>query len=183
VTTGPRTPPAACGGNTASWEIVTQTPAETVAVGEVLASFLQDGDVVLLHGDLGAGKTTLAKGIASALGVGDVVSSPSFSLVNEYDTAPGTSVSRLFHLDLYRLRDEGDLASIGFEDLMASTDGVMLVEWPERAGVVLPQRYLLIEIETVAPDARRLRFAAGPDADVWMNRIGHLHSHFASNLD
>src|SRR5215203_3459402 len=118
-------------------EIISHSPAETAAIGEALAGCLQDGDVVLLHGDLGAGKTTLAKGIASGLGVGDVVSSPSFSLVNEYDTDQ-PAVSRLFHLDLYRLRDESDLASIGFDDLVASAVGVMLVEWPERAVTVLP---------------------------------------------
>src|SRR3954469_24867579 len=103
-----------------SLEFITRNPDETAAIGEGLAVCLQDGDVLLLHGDLGAGKTTLAKGIASALGVEDVVSSPSFSLVNEYDTGPAVAVSRLYHLDLYRLQDEGDLASIGFDDLVAS---------------------------------------------------------------
>jgi tRNA threonylcarbamoyladenosine biosynthesis protein TsaE len=137
---------------------------------------------VLLHGELGAGKTTLAKGIASALGVGDVVSSPSFSLVNEYETALAPAVSRLFHLDLYRLRDERDLASIGFDDLVASTDGVMLVEWPERAATVLPERYLLVEIETVRFDNRRLRFVPGSDDDAWTARIERLRSHVVSNL-
>jgi tRNA threonylcarbamoyladenosine biosynthesis protein TsaE len=182
VTTGPRTPPAECGGNNPAWEIVTHGPAETIAVGQALASDLQDGDVVLLHGDLGAGKTTLAKGIASALGVGDVVSSPSFSLVNEYDTAQ-LAVSRLFHLDLYRLGDEGDLASIGFDDLVASADGVMLVEWPERAATVLPDRFLLIEFETVGSDNRRLRFIPIPDDDGWRDRIERLRSHVASKPD
>src|SRR5215207_11478826 len=111
--------------------IIAESPAETAAIGEALAGCLRDGDVVLLHGDLGAGKTTLAKGIASALGVQDVVSSPSFSLVNEYETGLDAVVARLYHLDLYRLRSEGDLATIGFEDLVAPADGVTLVEWPE----------------------------------------------------
>src|SRR5687768_1824599 len=85
VTIEPWTLPAEFESTKHPWEIVTRSPAETAAVGKALAGFLRDGDLVLLHGDLGAGKTTLAKGIASALGVGDVVSSPSFSLVNEYD--------------------------------------------------------------------------------------------------
>ena len=124
-------------------EIITDSPAETAAIGEALAGCLRDGDVVLLHGDLGAGKTTLAKGIASALGIQDVVSSPSFSLVNEYETGLAAAVTRLYHLDLYRLRSEDDLASIGFDDFMAPADGIALVEWPERAATALPERFLL----------------------------------------
>jgi tRNA threonylcarbamoyladenosine biosynthesis protein TsaE len=181
VTTGPRTPPAQRGGSKPAWEIVTRSPAETAALGNALAGYLQDGDVVLLHGDLGAGKTTLAKGIAAALGVRDVVSSPSFSLVNEYDTEPALPVSRLFHLDLYRLGEESDLASIGFDDLMASADGVMLVEWPERAAAVLPEQYLLIEIEPVGPGDRRLRFVPSPDDGAWMDRFARLGSELAKD--
>jgi tRNA threonylcarbamoyladenosine biosynthesis protein TsaE len=180
--TGPPAPPVDGGGNKPAWEVVTRSPTETIAVGKALGSHLQDGDVVLLHGDLGAGKTTLAKGVASALGVDDVVSSPSFSLVNEYDTER-PAVSRLFHLDLYRLRDEGDLASIGFDDLVASADGVMLVEWPERAVTALPERFLLIEIETTGSDNRHLRFIPIPDDAVWMDRLERLRSHVASIPD
>jgi tRNA threonylcarbamoyladenosine biosynthesis protein TsaE len=162
-------------------ELISHSPDETIALGEALASLLRDGDVLLLHGDLGAGKTTLAKGIASALGIEDVVSSPSFSLVNEYDTRLASAVSRLYHLDLYRLQSEGDLATIGFEDLVAPADGVTLVEWPERAATALPERFLLIEIETVAPDSRRMRFVPVPDDDAWTCRIERLRSQLASN--
>jgi tRNA threonylcarbamoyladenosine biosynthesis protein TsaE len=164
-------------------EIVTRTSAETVAIGEVLAGSLRDGDVVLLHGDLGAGKTTLAKGIAAALGVADVVSSPSFSLVNEYDTRLGAAVTRLYHLDLYRLRGEDDLASIGFDDFMAPADGITLVEWPERASTALPERFLLVEIETLGSGSRRLRFLSVPDDEVSRRRIESLRSHIGSNAD
>lgn len=160
--------------------MVTRSPAETAAVGKALAGYLQDGDVVLLHGDLGAGKTTLAKGIASALGISEVVSSPSFALVNEYDTESAT-VSRLFHLDLYRLGDENDLASIGFDDLVASARGAMLIEWPERAAAALPGQYLFIEIENCGSDERHLRFVPGPDEDAWVHRIERLHSELASD--
>ena len=164
-------------------EIVTRSPAETTAVGEALAGCLRDGDVVLLHGDLGAGKTTLAKGIASALGIEDVVSSPSFSLVNEYDTGLAAAVTRLYHLDLYRLQGEDDLASIGFEDFMAPADGISLVEWPERASTALPERFLLVEIETVGTGSRRLRFVAIPDDETWGRRIESLRSSIGSNVD
>ena len=181
MTIGPRNAPAQHGGNVAAWEVVTRSPAETVTIGNAIAGQLQDGDVVLLHGDLGAGKTTLAKGIAAALGVGDVVSSPSFSLVNEYDTKSAVAVSRLFHLDLYRLRDEDEIASIGFDDLIASADGVVLVEWPERAATVLPERFLLIEIETVGSGQRRLRFVPSPEDDAWLDRFQRLRSGLPPN--
>jgi tRNA threonylcarbamoyladenosine biosynthesis protein TsaE len=164
-------------------EIVTQSSAETVAIGEALAGCLRDGDVVLLHGDLGAGKTTLAKGIAAALGVEDVVSSPSFSLVNEYDTRLGAAVTRLYHLDLYRLRGEDDLASIGFDDFMAPVEGITLVEWPERASTALPERFLLVEIETLGSGSRRLRFLSIPDDEVSGRRIESLRSHIGSKAD
>ena len=162
-------------------DLVSRSPVETIAIGEALADLLRDGDVVLLHGDLGAGKTTLVKGIASALGIVDVVSSPSFSLINEYETGLGAAVTRLYHLDLYRLRGEDDLASIGFEDFAAPTDGVTVVEWPERAATALPERFLLIEIETVGSDSRRMRFVPVPDDDVWTCRIERLRSQLASN--
>jgi tRNA threonylcarbamoyladenosine biosynthesis protein TsaE len=164
-------------------EIDSRSPSETVRIGEAFADLLRDGDLVLLHGDLGAGKTTLAKGIASALGIEEVVSSPSFSLVNEYDTSRAAAVTRLYHLDLYRLRGENDLASIGFEDFAAPTDGVTLVEWPERATSALPERFLLIEIETVGSDSRRLRFVPVPDDNLWTCRIESLRSYPASNVD
>jgi tRNA threonylcarbamoyladenosine biosynthesis protein TsaE len=164
-------------------EIISESAAETAAIGEALAGYLRDGDVVLLHGDLGAGKTTLAKGIASALGIEDIVSSPSFSLVNEYDTGLATAVTRLYHLDLYRLRGEVDLASIGFDDFMAPADGITLVEWPERAATALPERFLLIEIETVGPSSRRLRFVPIPNDETSIRRIENLRSHFGSNVD
>ena len=161
--------------------MISHGPGETVAIGEALAGSLRDGDVVLLHGDLGAGKTTLAKGIATAFGIEDVVSSPSFSLVNEYDTGLAAAVTRLYHLDLYRLRSEADLASIGFEDFVAPADGVTLVEWPERAATALPERFLLTEIETVSPDARRLRLVPVPNGDVWTYQLESLRSKLASN--
>lgn len=162
-------------------EIVSQSPAETAAIGEALAGCLREGDVVLLHGDLGAGKTTLAKGIASALGIEDVVSSPSFSLVNEYDTGSAAEVPRLYHLDLYRLRVADELASIGFDDFMAPSDGITLVEWPERASTALPERFFLVEIETVGSGSRRLRFNAIPDDEISRHRFESIRSQFRSN--
>ena len=162
------------------FEIVSGSPAETLAVGRVLANWLQGGDVLLLHGDLGAGKTTLVKGIAAALEIRSVVSSPSFSLVNEYDTGTAAPVSRLNHLDLYRLQGEDDLASIGFDDFMVPETGATVIEWPERAANALPDRFLLIEIEPASQSGRRLRFVPVPGDGSWDNRIASLRSRLAA---
>lgn len=151
-----------------------ENPDATKAIGATLAGWLCDGDVVLLHGDLGAGKTTLAKGIAAALRIDAVVSSPSFALVNEYDAGLLAPVTRLYHLDLFRLRGEDELASIGFEDFISPSYGVTLIEWPERASASLPDRYLLIEITTTDTDRRRLQFVPVPNDDAWSSRLNDL---------
>jgi tRNA threonylcarbamoyladenosine biosynthesis protein TsaE len=157
-----------------SIELVSDDAAHTEAIGAALASWLRDGDVVLLHGDLGAGKTTLAKGIARALRIDAIVSSPSFALVNEYDGGLLAPVTRLYHLDLYRLHGIEELASIGFEEYIAPSDGVTLIEWPERAAEALPDRYLLVEITSIGENRRRLRIGPTPIDDAWMQRVALL---------
>src|SRR5262249_49915787 len=104
------------------------------------AATLRAGDVVCLSGPLGAGKTTLAQGIAEGLGVTEPVSSPTFTLVQEYE-------GRLpvFHLDVYRLRSLDELWDLSYEDLRAD-GGVMLIEWPERIAPALPPDRLEIRI-------------------------------------
>lgn len=159
-----------------SFQIVSGSPEETATVGVALAEWLRDGDVLLLHGDLGAGKTTLAKGIAKALGIDTVVASPSFSLINEYDTGPRAPVTRLYHLDLYRLEGADELASIGFDDFAGPTRGATIVEWPERAATILPDRYLLIEIESTGTESRGLRFVPVPDDEWWNDRFVNLRA-------
>ena len=163
--------------------VITDSAAETASIGHALADWLRDGDVVLLHGDLGAGKTTLAKGIAAALGVDAVVSSPSFSLINEYDASHAVAATRLYHLDLYRLQSEDDLASIGFGDFMTPVDGVTLVEWPERAATALPERFFLIEIASLGSASRRLRILAIPDDEDSSRRMECLRCRVDAKAD
>jgi tRNA threonylcarbamoyl adenosine modification protein YjeE len=160
----------------AALEIFTESAEETMRAGAILAGWLRDGDVVLLHGDLGAGKTTLAKGIASALRVDDVVASPSFALVNEYDAGLAAPIDRLYHLDLYRLLSGDELDTIGFDDYVNPVDGVTVVEWPERASGRLPDRYLLIELESNGGNRRRLRVTPVPNEAAWLNRIDDLRA-------
>lgn len=116
------------------------------------AARLLPGNVVLLHGDLGAGKTTFTQGVATALGIEGPVQSPTFTLVREHE---GRDM-RLYHLDLYRLDDPDELEDIGYETYVDPSDGVSLIEWPERAGGWLPDSFWLVRIEHLGGDNRRL---------------------------
>lgn len=121
-------------------------------LGREMATSLQPGDVLLLHGDLGAGKTTLTQGIAQGLGVNSPVQSPTFTLVREHQ---GSSM-KLYHLDLYRLEDPDELENIGYETYTDPPDGVSVIEWPERAGDWLPRRFTLVRIDHLGVDRRRV---------------------------
>lgn len=105
---------------------------ETWAVAREFAKTLKPGDVVCLEGDLGAGKTTFTQGLAAALGVPGRVNSPTFCIVQEHRGAV-----LLVHMDLYRLHGEDDVIAIGWEDYLAE-GAILVVEWPERAGSLVP---------------------------------------------
>lgn len=127
------------------------------AFGQSFAGRLGRGDVVLLHGDLGTGKTTLTQGVAAGLGVAGPVQSPTFSIVAEHDGLDaGGRPLRLYHLDLYRLGDPGDLEALGYEQYLDPTDGISIIEWPERAGAWLPERFWLLRITHSANGGRRI---------------------------
>ena len=104
-------------------EIIASSGEETIVVAERFAAELKGGDVVLLSGELGAGKTTFTKGIARALGVREQVTSPTFTIIKEYQ---GESL-RLYHMDMYRLSD--DLSELGLEDYLGREEGVSVIEW------------------------------------------------------
>ena len=124
------------------------TPAATRKLGERIGRRLRAGDVVLLSGELGAGKTVLAQGIGRGLGVTDPIKSSSFVIMNEYDGA----ALRLYHADLYRLEDPEQVAELALEELAAT--GVLVIEWPERAPNELPPEHLLVRL---AYDGARTR--------------------------
>ena len=130
---------------------ISNSPAETEALGERWGRAAQAGLVLALSGDLGAGKTQLVKGLARGLGVTARVHSPTFTLVNEY--AGGRL--RLFHLDLYRLETPAQLRSAGVEEYL-QPDGVAVIEWAERLGHHLPADRLDIDFE-IDGEARRVR--------------------------
>jgi len=133
-------------------EQVTHSPEETVLFGRKLAEYLRPPCLVLLEGDLGAGKTTLAKGIVAGLGVAseDEVTSPSFTLVHEYGSA-----SKVFHADLYRIEGARDLATLGLEDLW-SQPATLLVEWGEKIGDDAPHPCVRIRMQYLGGDDRQI---------------------------
>lgn len=113
------------------------TVEETWAVARKLAEELKAGDVVCLEGDLGAGKTTFTQGLAAALGVSGRVTSPTFCVVQEHQSQSSERPLALVHMDLYRLHGEDDVLSVGWEDYL-SEGAILVVEWPERAGSLIP---------------------------------------------
>ena len=148
--------------NTSANVVTTTTADQTRALGAALGKAVPTGTTILLHGDLGAGKTTLTQGIATGLGITEPVQSPTFTLVNEPDGTRDGQPIRLYHLDLYRLDGEGDLDSFGWEEYLAPADGITVVEWPERAGAALPDTYFLVRIEDAGDGTRRLTVESVP---------------------
>jgi tRNA threonylcarbamoyladenosine biosynthesis protein TsaE len=135
---------------------VTMTRAELVAWGEAFGRAVAPPLVVALAGDLGAGKTTLAQAICAGYGVTEPVTSPTFALVHRYD-APKSPV---YHLDLYRLDRPSDLINIGWDEI-AISHALVIVEWPERAGDLIPAQHVPVDLEYDASDPERRVLLAG----------------------
>lgn len=117
------------------------TPEQTMALGQKLAQLLQPRDLILLDGDLGAGKTTFTKGLANGLGIKRPVKSPTFTIVREYQTGR----IPLYHMDVYRLEDGGG-EELGLEEYI-NGDGVVVIEWSEFVAAELPNEFLRIKFE------------------------------------
>ena len=136
---------------------VSPDPGATTALGYALATAAQPGDVICLWGDLGAGKTHLAKAFGAGLGVTDTISSPSFILMAEYEGR-----LPLFHIDLYRLADATDALAGGLIDDRQSA-GVTLIEWPDRLGEALPAERLDVIIDGSGDEPRSITVRANGD--------------------
>jgi tRNA threonylcarbamoyladenosine biosynthesis protein TsaE len=140
-------------------EYTSHSPEETGAFGERLARKLRPGSVIALRGGLAAGKTCLTGGIARGLGISENVTSPTYTIISEYEgTVP------LYHIDAYRLNGDEDFANTGAEELM-SGKGITVIEWSERIPHSIPPDAIIIEIAITGPQSRLLRIQNEPACD------------------
>ena len=135
-------------------ELITNSANDTIEFGKSVARAVEKGAVISLVGDLGAGKTTFTKGVARGLGIMDNVTSPTFTILNEYTGEE----KRLYHFDFYRIEDPDELVELGFEDYFPSADGLTIVEWVEKAPSVLPKKFYQITFEKIDDDKRKIVF-------------------------
>lgn len=140
-------------------EFLTHSSDETIASGREIGASLKAPVLILLSGELGAGKTTLTKGIVTGLGAAreEDVTSPTFTLVHKYQGR-----SRVYHVDLYRISGFHDLETLGLEDLF-SEQAVVIVEWPDRLTLRTDWPILRVNLEHVSGDERRIRISSAPN--------------------
>jgi len=131
-------------------QLIAQSALQTRGFGKALGKTLGPGDVVAITGPLGVGKTVFAQGLADALGIDDAVTSPTFTIMNEY-----SGRLPLYHLDLYRLNSPDEFVWLGFEERLNGT-GVSVIEWGERAGKELPKRALRVTMEFIEGEQRSI---------------------------
>jgi tRNA threonylcarbamoyladenosine biosynthesis protein TsaE len=139
-------------------EVTTHSAEETIAFGRTLAELLAPPKLVLLRGDLGAGKTTLVKGIVAGFEAAEEedVTSPTFTLVHEY-RGPRAN---LYHIDLYRIDTQRELETLGLDDLRAERDSILLIEWGEKFSRLLRERDVEISLERDGESGRRIAISS-----------------------
>ena len=138
-----------------SLEFFSKSPEQTRRIGMRLGSALKKGDVLCLQGELGAGKTTFVQGIAQGWGSLDSVSSPTFIIVNVYRRTDG---AQLFHLDTYRLESQPEAEELDIDSMLS--EGVLIVEWPERLGNLIPEERLWVKLDHILDEQRLMLFNA-----------------------
>ncbi len=127
---------------------VTRSPEETIELGRKIGRLLKSGDVIAMTGTLAAGKTTITKGIAQALGIDDTITSPTFCLISEY-----YGKMPLYHMDVYRLDGIEDFVNLGTDDMLYG-DGVSIIEWSEKIMSELPKRTIVLKITPQEDNSR-----------------------------
>ena len=129
---------------------ITHSPEETIALGQKIGNKLVKGDVIAMQGTLAAGKTTITKGIAKALGIEDTITSPTFCLISEY-----YGKMPLYHMDVYRLDGTEDFVNLGTDDMIYG-DGVSIIEWSEKIMEELPKRTIILKITPLDDGSRKI---------------------------
>jgi len=134
-------------------ELVSNSPQETFAAGRKIAGFLSAGSVVALQGTLGSGKTLLASGIADGLGIKENITSPTYTIINEYCQ---TDSPVMYHIDVYRLDGDRDFQEIGGVEVINS-NGISIIEWAEHIPKSLPQMAIKVSLEIKGPSSRLIK--------------------------
>jgi len=135
-------------------EIVSNSPSETFDIGKLAAKYLNTPSVLALQGTLGSGKTNLVKGIACGLGITDTLTSPTYTIINEYERPCSSS---FYHVDAYRLKDDNDFENIGGIEIINS-DCICVIEWSERLSS-LPEDALKVTLEITGHESRRIKIS------------------------
>lgn len=138
----------------------TTSAEETVELGKKIGSFLKKGDIIAMQGTLGAGKTTITKGIAQALGINETITSPTFCLISEYE-----GKMPLYHMDVYRLDSAEDFANLGTEDMLYG-EGVSIIEWSEKIMEELPHKTIILKLEPHDDGARTITIENWPYGEI-----------------
>jgi len=156
-------------------EFLSRSPDQTRRVGARFGALLKAGDTLCLHGDLGAGKTTLVQGIAQGWGSPDPVTSPTFVLVNQYHRPDGQQIS---HLDAYRLSDAVEAENLDLEYLLEN--GPLIVEWPLRIMSALPEAHIWVSLQYISEQQRMLLIK--PSGNTYKNIVLQLRKQIFSDL-
>lgn len=131
-------------------EFISNNLEETTEFAKRFASTLKSGDVVLLTGDLGAGKTTFVKAVAKELGFTGLVTSPTFTLLNEYNAK-----FPIYHFDMYRLKSATEAIESGLDEILRGSEGVCFVEWPQKVAGILPEKNIMLDIQVLGQNSRK----------------------------
>ena len=142
-------------------KLTTNSSEETIALGELLGAMLKPGDVLAMRGTLAAGKTTITKGIAKALGVTDNITSPTFCIISEYEGAK----MPLYHMDVYRLDNAEDFINLGVDDLIYG-NGVSIIEWSEKIQSELPKKTITVQITPNEDSTRTIELINWPYQEI-----------------
>ena len=132
---------------------ISNSSQQTQAMGEEFAKTLTPGSVVCLYGDLGAGKTTFAQGIAKGLGIKNRIISPTFIIVRTYKLS---QLNNFYHIDLYRIETEKDIEGLGLEEILNDKDAIVVIEWAEKLGSKMPKKRTDIYFENIDDDERQI---------------------------
>lgn len=139
--------------------IITKSSDETRIIGKEIAQKITSRKVYLLYGDLGSGKTTFVQGFAEGLGITRRISSPTFIIMRSYEIRNKNQelrIKNLYHLDLYRTNSERDLEGLGLKEILNNSTNIVMIEWPERMGLLIPENGVKIEFEYLNDEERKI---------------------------